>query len=190
MKAKTNQTTKCPPQRRRAEDELEWFFGYAESALRHDRVAMLPTYAAARARVSEARPKAQQLARTVLQSLGALPRPHAVVLRAAFTPRSWPRVVHEAFERLAPLVVRLFGTQDPWPGRGAHQGLEDAVALQLAARLRGDGHAQVEALRVQAQGLLESALIAYAAQRRQAMPGRSTLTADAVQRGEVTHGAR
>jgi hypothetical protein len=148
------------------EDELDWFFGYAEAALRHDRLSMLPSHAATGARPREAKPKARQLARTVEQCLGGLPKPHAVVLRAAFTPRHWPRPLHDSFKHLSPIVVRLFGKSDPWPDRVSHQGLEDATALQLAASLR-QGGAQLAVLREDAQRLFESAITAYAKQRQE-----------------------
>jgi hypothetical protein len=130
---------------------------------------MLPSYAAARTRACNAGRKARRLARTVDRSLTVLAAPHGAVLRAAFTPRRWPRDVQSQFAHLAPLVVRLYGTCDAWPGRGAHQGLEEAVALRLAARL-AQGAAQLEPLRLGAQRLLDAAMMAYIAHRREVAP--------------------
>jgi hypothetical protein len=159
-----------PGERLRLDDELEWFFGYAESALRRGRLVLLPSHAAGGARARDVRAKANRLALAVQASLVALPNPHAVVLRAVFSPRRWPRPVQESFEQLAPLAVRLFSTLDPWPRRHAHQGLEEAAAVQLAARLQGPESAHVEGLRVQAARLFESARSAYGKQRQLAAP--------------------
>jgi hypothetical protein len=155
---------------RKVEEELEWFFGYAESALRRGRVAMLPSHAAARSSSRNARPKAQQLARTVEDRLLALAAPHTAVLRAVFTPRRWPRAVQEAFEHLSPIAVRLFVGSIPWPWRSARQGLEEAVALQLAACLRHQDQSFVEPLRLQACHLFEGAMDAYAHKRSEVTP--------------------
>ena len=117
------------------------------------------------ARASDVRSKALRLAQTVQLCLGALPIPHAVVLRAVFSPRRWPLAVQESFEHLSPLAVRLFCTVDPWPRRHSHQGLEEAAALALAARLQGPAGPEVNGLRVQAARLFEGAKAAYAEKR-------------------------
>jgi hypothetical protein len=147
------------------EDELEWFFGYAESALRQDRVAMLPVHVAVRATARGARSKAKELAQAVADGLEGLQQPHPVVLRSVFTPRRWPSLVQHEFKRLSPIVVRLFGTADPWPGQSSHEGLEQAMARQLASRLR-ERQAEVEPWRQPAERLFEAAMAAYAAQRQ------------------------
>jgi len=152
------------------DDELEWFFGYAESALRHGRLSLLPSYVAEGGRVRDARAKANRLGVAVQACLGALPNPHAVVLRAVFSPRRWPSIVQENFGHFAPLAVRLFCTLDPWPRRHSHQGLEEAAALQLAARLQGPESMQVDGLRVQALRLFEAARAAYVTQRQLPAP--------------------
>jgi len=161
---------RTPIERLQLDDELEWFFGYAESALRRGRLSLLPSYVADGGRVGDARAKASRLALGVQGCLGALPNPHAVVLCAVFSPRRWPRIVQESFDQLAPLAVRLFCTLDPWPRRHSHQGLEEAAALQLAARLQGPESAQVAGLRVQAVRLFESARAAYLRQRQLPAP--------------------
>ena len=152
--------------RDRWEAELDWYFGYAEGALRRGRLTMVPSHVAARTRACNAERKARGLALAVDRCLAVLAAPHGAVLRAAFTPRRWPRDVESEFARLAPLVVRLYGTCVPWPGRGSHQGLEEAVALRLAAHLRR-GAAQLEPLRLGAERLLDAAMTAYVAGRRE-----------------------
>jgi hypothetical protein len=155
--------------RDRWEAELDWYFGYAEGALRRGRLLMLPSHAAARTRACNAGRKARGLAQSVDRCLAVLAAPHGAVLRAVFTPRRWPREVESQFAHLAPLVVRLYGTCDPWPGRGSHQGLEEAVALRLAAHL-SQGAARLEPLRLGAQRLLDAATTAYVAHRREVAP--------------------
>jgi hypothetical protein len=130
---------------------------------------MLPSYAAARTRACDAGRKARGLASAVDRCLAVLAAPHAAVLRAVFTPRRWPRDVESPFARLAPLVVRLYGTCDPWPGRGSHQGLEEAVAPGLAAHV-SRSRARLEPLRLGAQRLLDAAMKAYIAHRREVAP--------------------
>jgi hypothetical protein len=87
---------------------------------------------------------------------------HASVLRAAYTPRRWPKAVERAFGSLAPVVVRLAFAEDPWPPRTGHKGLEEAVALRLAAQLAAAKRVPVAELRSRAQGLLGRAVVAYA----------------------------
>jgi hypothetical protein len=116
---------------RALDQELEWFFAYAEGALCRESVGILPSYAAVRVLATEptdeaCRGKAHELGQTVRTCLRALPDRHSSVLRAAYTPRRWPRNIEKAFRTLAPVVVRLAFADDPWPARSARSGLEEA----------------------------------------------------------------
>jgi hypothetical protein len=156
---------------RALDQELEWFFAYAESALYRESIGMLPSYAAVRILATEptdeaCRARAQELARTVQGCLYRLPGRHASVLRVAYTPRRWPRAVENAFDILAPIAVRLAFANDPWPPRlSAHTGLEEAAAVRLSAALRDPAKVKVAKIRTQAQHLLGSAVAAYAQAR-------------------------
>jgi len=57
----------------------------------------------------------------------------AEVLRAVYTPRSWPKNVDKAFESVSAIVVRLAFASDPWPERSARAGLEHAAAVRRIA---------------------------------------------------------
>ena len=150
----------------RWEAELDWYFGYAEGALRRGRLLLLPGHATARTRTFDAGRRAVQLAKGVDRCLAVLEAPHPTILRTVFTPRYWPACVKSEFTQLTPLVVRLYGTCDPWPARWSHQGLEHAIARRLAARL-AQGAAGLEPLRAGAQRLLDAAMTAYIAHRRE-----------------------
>jgi hypothetical protein len=149
--------------RRELGDELEWFFAYAEKALRCDRLSILPSAVAARTPQLQAKAKARQLAEIVDDCLGALSSRDSAVLRAVFTPRRWPRRVERAFKHLSPVAVRLFCRRNPWPLRFAHQGLEDAAAIELAQRLHRPAIARK--LRVRANQLFRQAVVAYVKRR-------------------------
>jgi hypothetical protein len=159
--------------RRELGDELEWFFGYAEKALRCDRVSMLPSTVAARTPEPLAKERARELAETVDDCLGALSSRDSAVLRAVFTPRRWPRRVERTFKHLSPVAVRLSCTRDPWPLRFAHQGLEDAAAIQLAHRLQKPAFARK--LRVRAKQLFRQAVAAYVKRRLLEVPRAAEL---------------
>jgi len=152
---------------RALDQELEWFFAYAESALHREDVGILPNYAAVRILATEptdeaCRIRGHELARTVQGCLCRLTGRHASVLRAAYTPRRWPRSVENAFDVLAPIAVRLAFANDPWPARlSAHTGLEEAVAVRLSAALRDPAKVKVAKIRIQAQRLLGKAVAAY-----------------------------
>ena len=150
-------TPRCPP-----DQELEWYFSYAESALRFGRVSLLPAHETTRL-VSKSddavRHRGLQLATTVQVTLHALGRRDAAVLRAGYTPRHWPMAVARKFDDLAAVVVRLVCAAHPWPERSGHDGLEQAAAAHLARMLAGDA-ARPETLRRQARGLLRRALAA------------------------------
>jgi hypothetical protein len=151
---------------RALDQELEWYFVYAESALSRESVGLLPCYAAATVLSSEPteeilRGKAHELAHTVQECLRALADRHASVLRAVFTPRRWPKSVEAKFQVLAPVVVRLSVASDPWPARSAHVGLEEAAAARLAGRLAADRPVPLERLKAQASRLFGAAVVAY-----------------------------
>jgi hypothetical protein len=156
---------------RALDQELEWYFAYAEAALHRESVGMLPSYAVVRILATEptdeaCRTRAHELARTVQGCLCRLPGRHASVLRAAYTPRRWPRAVENAFDVLAPIAVRLAFANDPWPARlSAHTGLEEAAAVRLSATLRDPVKVEIARIRTQAQHLLGNAVAAYAKAR-------------------------
>jgi hypothetical protein len=155
---------------RALDQELEWYFSYAEAALHRENVGILPSYAAVRILATEptdeaCRGRALELARIVRKCLDALSGSHASVLRAAYTPRRWPRAVERAWGSLSAIVVRLAFAADPWPQRTGHKGLEEAVALRLAAQLADEKGVPVVELRSRAQGLLGRAVVAYASAR-------------------------
>jgi hypothetical protein len=156
---------------RALDQELEWYFAYAEAALHRESVGILPSYAAVRILATEptdeaCRARGHELARTVQGCLYRLPGRHASVLRAAYTPRRWPRAVENAFDVLASIAVRLAFANDPWPPRlSAHTGLEEAAAVRLSAALRDPVRVKVAKIRSQAQHLLGNAVAAYAKAR-------------------------
>jgi hypothetical protein len=147
------------------DQQLAWYFEYGENALRRENVAFLPSYAVAGAFGSKAsedaiRVQAHALARTVEARLHAI-----VVLRAAYTPRRWPKNVESAFETLAPVVVRLEVANNPWPARSAHAGLEEAAAARLSAGLASGRAMKVDRLKADARRLFGAAVAAYAEAR-------------------------
>ena len=152
---------------RALDQELEWYFSYAEAALRRQDIAMLPSYAAARvfaggAPEGEGRPDAAALGRTVAVCLTSLPGPHASVLRAAYTPRRWPLLVWHEFQCLSGIAVRLTLGQDLWPARAAKSGLEEGAAMRLAAAIAGTtSKLSLERIKAEASRLLGGAVVAY-----------------------------
>ena len=111
------------------------------------------------------RAAAQDLARTVRRSVHQLQGRNASVLRAAYTPRRWPKNVVKVFESLTPLAVRLSFADDPWPERSSRAGLEEAVATRLSAALVFKSSVPIARMRAQAQKLLGRAVLAYAKAR-------------------------
>jgi hypothetical protein len=155
---------------RALDQELEWFFTYAEAALHRCDVGMLPSYAALRVLAtdptdSDCRQRALALALRVRFSLAYLPARCASVLRASYSPRRWPDRIEDTWGPLAGIVVRLWCANDPWPPRWGRSGLEDAAAAQLSAALAGKGRVPIGRLRQQADRLLRSAIVAYAEMR-------------------------
>ena len=151
---------------RALDQELEWYFIYAETALGRESVELLPSYAAARVLSSSPtedtlRIKALELAQTVQGCLRVLADRHASVLRAVYTPRRWPKNVEVEFQALTPVVVRLVVASDPWPARSAHAGLEDATAARLSARLVAAKPLPVARLKTRASRLFGAAVLAY-----------------------------
>ena len=110
---------------RALDQELDWFFAYAEGALHREDVAILPSYAAVRilatSPTDEDVPREGRAGRRtrflVQVSLGSLRAPHASVLRAAYTPRRWPRLVRSEFKHLSGVAVRLTLGEEIWPPR-------------------------------------------------------------------------
>jgi len=155
---------------RALDQELEWYFAYAEAALHRASVGILPSYAAVRVLATEptdeaCRARGLELARTVCGCLHGIRSRHASVLRAAYSPRRWPKGLESTFESLAPIVVRLAFAEDPWPERSGHLGLEEAAAWRLSAALQDPAKVKVAHLRAQAQRLLGGAIVAYATAR-------------------------
>jgi len=155
---------------RALDQELEWYFSYAEAAMCRADVAMLPSYAAVRVLATEptdeaCRRHALTLALSVRMTLVRLVDPCASVLRAAYTPRRWPDRVTRTWGPLSGLVVRQWLASHAWPPRWGRSGLEEATATQLAAALDEKKGVPVTRLRAQADGLLRSAIVAYAGAR-------------------------
>jgi hypothetical protein len=149
------------------DQELEWYFSYAESALRRDRVGMLPSYATlllAEPTDVAIRNRAGEIARIARGCLLSMRPRHAEVLRAVYTPRAWPKNVYKAFEDLSAVVVRLAFADDPWPQRSARAGLEQASAIRLSAALTSKSVSAAR-LKNQAQRLFGGAIGAYAGLR-------------------------
>ena len=151
---------------RTLDQELEWYFVHAETALRRGCVQLVPGHLGASLAASERTEdalltKAHAIARTVQGCLRALPDRHVSVLRAAYTPRRWPRNVEAAFETLAPIVVRLAVARSPWPQRSGHAGLEEAAALRLSGQLVSAKPLAMAKLKLQAGKLLGAAVVAY-----------------------------
>jgi hypothetical protein len=159
------------------DQELAWYFGYAESANRLGTLALVPAYVAAQLGAlldSEdvMAIRARALAATVEGALGEVPTQSAGVLRAVYTPRRWPVGVVREFGSLAAVVVRIACTEDPWPARCSHDGLERAAALQLARRL-AEETASPAALRKTARRLMGSAITAYVRARAEGAAGKA-----------------
>jgi hypothetical protein len=152
--------------RRVLDQELEWYFSYAEGALRHASLPILPSYAvvAGESTEDELRARATEIANAVRTSLFLVGCKRAEILRSVYTPRSWPRSVRKAFGPLASIVVRLAFADEPWPERGARQGLEQAAAGRLGGRIVSKA-APVARLRKQANRLLGGAIATYACMR-------------------------
>jgi hypothetical protein len=159
------------------DEELAWYFAYGEVAFLRGDVSILPNYAAIRFFGSEdakGKAKAQthentvgrralELALTARMVLHALPLPHASVLRAAYTPRRWPEPIERAFERVAPIAVRLALASDPWPARASRRGLEESAARRLSAAIVAkDPRVRVHRLRAEGERLLGRAVAVYA----------------------------
>jgi hypothetical protein len=147
------------------DQELEWYFTYAEGAKRVGNVTLLPANEAAQigaAADGEAATirRALELATTVQSTLGAVSTRHAGVLRAVYTPRRWPITVTREFQRLSAIAVRLVCSANPWPERSSHDGLERAAALDLARQIARNA-ARPAALRKEARRLMGSAITAY-----------------------------
>jgi hypothetical protein len=152
---------------RTIDQELEWYFSYAESALHRERVGMLPSYAAllvTEPTDAAIRHRAREIARLVRACLLAMRPRHVEVLRSVYTPRTWPKNVFAAFESLSAIAVRLAFADDPWPQRSARGGLEHAAAMRLSAALTSASVSPGK-LRHNARRLLETAVLAYAGLR-------------------------
>jgi hypothetical protein len=154
---------------RALDQELAWYFSYAETAARHQNVAFLPSHAATIAAEEHATEedilfRSAKLASEVGLTLRMMPEPHASVLRAAYTPRRWPTAVVRDFGCLAAIVVRMAVAAHPWPVRSGHDGLEHAAAMHLTRLLMTDS-ARPAALRTKANRLMGKAITAYALAR-------------------------
>jgi hypothetical protein len=162
---------------RALDQELSWFFEFAEAQLQHDNVGILPNYALARMLAEGDEPsdeavrmRGHELARRVCGCVHSLPPRHGSVLRAAYTPRRWPTRIEEVFDMLTPIVVRLTLAEEPWPPRlSGRKGLECAAASRLSAALHEPTKVKVGKLKVEAQRLLGKAVAAYAESRAGAL---------------------
>jgi hypothetical protein len=148
------------------DQELDWYFSYAESAKRFGNVAFLPTHESQRlAEVDDSDDaiarRALQLTTTIQSSLNAIADSDAGVLRAVFTPRRWPNAVTREFAHLSAIAVRLTCAANPWPSRNNHDGLETAAGHYLAHLLAED-RAQPARLKKAAGALMGKAVTAYA----------------------------
>ena len=160
---------------RALDQELDWFFSYAEGALSRQNVAILPGYAAVKVLATEptdeaCRAQASSLALAVRGCLHGLPGPHAAVLRAAYTARRWPSRVLEAWAHLAGVVVRISLEHELWPPRSGKKGLEEAAAARLSTELAQPGRVPVARWRARAERLLGGAIVAYAQARAKGTP--------------------
>lgn len=157
---------------RAIDQELTWYFGYAETAARIGTLDLIPAYvvrAAAGESEEEQKRRALALAETVGVVLRTVPAEHASVLRAVYTPRRWPPGVAREFGPLAPIAVRLTCSAHPWPPRSGHAGLEHAAAMHLAGELARAGK-QPRALHKEARRLMGRAITAYVDARSQRVP--------------------
>lgn len=162
-----------PTSRAALDQELLWYFGFAEIALLQGEVGLLPSYAAERVLAVHTTETARRrhghdLARTVKECLAFLPARQASVLRATYTPRRWPKSVAKAFAKLSPIAVRLAFAGDPWPAAAARSGLESAAARRLSRALERPSRVPVARLRQRARRLLGGAIVAYARTRAEA----------------------
>jgi hypothetical protein len=160
---------------RALDQELEWFFAYAEGALQREDVGILPNYVAPRILAGSpnddaVRFQALELACMVRSCVRALSTRDASVLRAVYTPRRWPKVLTEAFATLTPVAVRLSIADDPWPERTAKKGFETAIASRLATKLLQKGRVPVARMREQARRLFGRAVGAYLKRRSEETP--------------------
>jgi hypothetical protein len=151
---------------RALDQELEWYFSYAEGALRRACLPILPSYAVAASEPTDdaLRARAIEITEAVQRCLVVLRGKHAEILRAAYTPRSWPKPVATAFGPVTPIAVRLAFADDPWPERHSREGIERAAATRLRAAIVSKSIAAGR-LRSQAERLLGSAIVAYAGAR-------------------------
>lgn len=151
---------------RALDQELEWYFVFAEGSLRRASLPMLPTYAVVTNEATDdaLRARAVEIAEAVRTCLVAVRSKHAEVLRAAYTPRSWPKQVTKAFGPAAAIAVRLALADNPWPERHSREGVEQAAAAQLGAAILSKS-VPVGRLRIQAERLLGGAIVAYAGAR-------------------------
>ena len=151
---------------RALDQELDWYFSYAEAALRRASLPILPTYAVVGTEPTDEalRARAVEIAQAVGKCLVDLRGKHAEILRAAYTPRTWPKPVLTAFGPVAAIAVRLAFADEPWPERHAREGIEQAAATRLAAAVVSK-HIPVARLRSQAERLLGGAIVEYAKAR-------------------------
>jgi len=154
---------------RALDQELDWFFSYAEAAMHRESVRMLPSYAAIPILATEPteeafRARGLEIAATVKRCLVTVRGKHAEVLRTAYTPRAWPKGVEKAFQGVAAIAVRLAFADDPWPERLSRTGLEQAAAARLDAAITAKS-IPVGRHRSQAERMLGSAIVAYAGAR-------------------------
>jgi hypothetical protein len=152
---------------RALDQELDWYFSHAESALGRSGIGTLPAYAAARLpdpTDPRARDHAVVLAHVVRDCLVAMDPPHVEVLRAAYTPCAWPTNVSDVLGALAPVAVRIILADDPWPPGSASDTLEERAAQRLALAI-ARATISVYRLRNQSQTLLARAVGAYASLR-------------------------
>jgi hypothetical protein len=144
--------------------ELDWFFTYGETAAARGTLSMLPSHLAGRVLGSDTEAATARLAidleHEVRTTLHRVSLHDNAVLRAMYSPRSWPSAVKREFRALAPIAVRLFCASRPWPFRTAHQGLETAAARALADAL--SAKLKPAALRREAERTFGHAMNAYA----------------------------
>lgn len=150
---------------RAIDQELEWYFSYAETARKLGSITLLPTLEAMRLAAVDDSDEAtmrrgMELSTAVQVTLGAVATHHAGVLRAVYTPRRWPSAVEREFGSLTAIAVRLMCADNPWPARNHHDGLETAAAHHLAREL-ADESARPGLLRRKARRLMGSAIHAY-----------------------------
>jgi hypothetical protein len=151
---------------RALDQELEWYFVYAETALSREHVGLLPSYAAATVLSANPTEESFWARRTSSRTRSkAAFVPSQTATQASFarcTRRAvGPKNVEAEFEMLAPVIVRLAVASDPWPARSAHAGLEDAAATRLSVRMIANKPIPMERLKTRATRLFGSAVMAY-----------------------------